>query len=405
MSAPPAAERAAGATAARLPAYAELHCLSNFTFLRGASHPQELIARARELGYRALALTDECSVAGVVRAHMAARGGPLRFVVGSEFRLDCGLKFVALARDRSGYGALCRLITRARRAGKKGSYHLTRADLAASPPGGCFFLWVPGARPAEEELAWLAPRFRERLHVAVELLREGDDAARLAQLTALGARHGVPLLAAGDVHMHVRGRRQLQDALTAIRLRVPLAQAGRELHANGERYLRERERLARLYPRALLENAAALAAECHFSLDELRYEYPRELVPPGETPTSHLRQLTEAGARWRWPQGVPPRDRAAIEHELGDVLFSLANLGRKLSIPPEEALRGAIARFLARFGHVERQLAARGVPHGGATLAEMDALWEEAKSLERQGKTEPSSGAVGPPQGLGKVGG
>ena len=298
------------------PAYAELHCLSNFSFLRGASHPHELVAQAVALGYRALALTDECSVAGVVRAHMAAKEQPLKLIIGAEFRLSCGLKFVALAIDRRGYGALCRLITRGRRAAQKGSYHLTRADVADGAPEHCFILWVPGAVPCAEELEWLAARFPQQLRIAVELLREGEDGARLAQLEALGARCGVALLAAGDVHMHVRARRQLQDALTAIRLGVPLAQAGVRLYRNGERYLREPRRLARLYPRALLEGAAAVAEGCHFSLEELRYEYPRELVPPGESAQSYLRKLTEAGARWRWPQGVPARDREAIEHEL-----------------------------------------------------------------------------------------
>jgi error-prone DNA polymerase len=301
---------------AAAPHYAELHCLSNFTFLRGASHPHELVAQAVALGYRALALTDECSVAGVVRAHVAARGQPLKLIVGAEFRLSCGLKLVALAIDRRGYGALCRLITRGRRAGEKGSYHLTRADLTAGAPEHCFILWIPGATPQPEELEWLAACFPGRLHIAVELLREGDDAVRLAQLEALGARHGAALIAAGDVHMHVRARRRLQDALTAIRLRLPLTAVGARLYRNGERYLREPRRLARLYPPALLANAVQLAARCHFSLEELRYEYPRELVPPGESPRSYLRKLTEAGARWRWPQGVPESERAAIEHEL-----------------------------------------------------------------------------------------
>ncbi|MBV9344779.1 MAG: error-prone DNA polymerase [Gammaproteobacteria bacterium] len=296
--------------------YAELHCLSNFSFLRGASHPHELVQQAIALGYRALALTDECSMAGVVRAHMAAKERPLKFIVGSEFRLSCGLKFVALAIDRHGYGRLCRLITRARRAAPKGSYTLTRAQLDEACLEQCFVLWVPGAVPAPEELLWLQARYGARLRIAVELLREGEDARRLGVLQALGVAHGVPLLASGDVHMHVRARRPLQDALTAVRLNVPLSEAGTRLYRNGERYLREPQRLARLYPAALRAEAVAVAAACHFSLEELRYEYPHELVPPGRTATEYLRELTEAGAHWRWPGGVPARERAAIEHEL-----------------------------------------------------------------------------------------
>ena len=306
---------AAGGESAR--AYAELHCLSNFTFLRGASHPHELVEQADALGYRALALTDECSVAGVVRAHMAARDRGLKLITGAEFRLSCGLKFVALAADRRGYGQLCRLITRGRRAAAKGSYTLTRADLETAGLEACFILWQPaGAGPPPEELRWLAERFAGRLHIAVELLRDGQDGARLAALTRLGAQYALPLLASGDVHMHVRARRRLQDALTAIRLNVPIAEVGSALHANGERHLREPARLRRLYPPALLAATLELAERCQFSLEELRYEYPRELVPPGETAAGYLRRLTEEGARWRWPGGVPASERVAIEHEL-----------------------------------------------------------------------------------------
>jgi error-prone DNA polymerase len=299
-----------------LPAYAELHCISNFTFLRGASHPHELIEQADALGYSALAITDECSVAGVVRAHMAAKRRQLKLIVGAEFRLSCGLRFVALAIDRQGYGQLCRLITRGRRAAVKGQYALARADLQTLAPEQCFILWLPATRPQPEELRWLAARFPDRVQVAVELLREGGDARRLAALTRIGAECGIGLVASGDVHMHLRGRRRMQDALTAIRLNEPIAQLGTRLYANGERYLRERARLERLYPRELLAATVELAQRCHFSLDELRYEYPHELVPTGETPTSYLRRLTEEGARWRWPGGVPDAERTAIEHEL-----------------------------------------------------------------------------------------
>jgi error-prone DNA polymerase len=301
---------------AGLPAYAELHCLSNFTFLRGASHPHELVEQADSLGYAALAITDECSVAGVVRAHMAARDRRLKLIIGSEFRLVCGLRLVALAIDRRGYGRLCRLITRGRRAAGKGQYSLTRADLEVAGLEQCYILWAPAAHPSPSELRWLAERFPGKVRIAVELLREGGDRERLDALVQIGTRCGVALIASGDVHMHVRARRRLQDALTAIRLKVPIAEVGLRLYANGERYLREPARLARLYPRELLEATVELARTCSFSLDELRYEYPRELVPRGETPASHLRRLTYEGACWRWPDGVPEGERAAIEHEL-----------------------------------------------------------------------------------------
>ncbi|HEX4674235.1 MAG TPA: error-prone DNA polymerase [Steroidobacteraceae bacterium] len=309
--------------------YAELHCITNFTFLRGASHPQELVEQAGALGYTALAITDECSVAGVVRAHMAikkitaaqkeANGGQevkgLQLLIGAEFRLECGLRFVVLVIDRLGYGRLCRLITRGRRAATKGEYSLTRADVEECGLEQCFVLWLPGPQPREEEAGWLAARF-PRVRIAVELLCEGTDREHLATLEDIGRRLDLRLVASGDVHMHTRARRRLQDAVTSIRLGVPVTEAGWRLYPNGERYLREPARLVKLYPPALLAETQAIVSECHFSLDELRYEYPHELVPAGETPSSHLRKLTEAGALWRWPEGVPASARVGIEKEL-----------------------------------------------------------------------------------------
>ncbi|MCS6947279.1 MAG: error-prone DNA polymerase, partial [Steroidobacteraceae bacterium] len=243
-------------------------------------------------------------------------------------RLDCGLRGVVLAVDRRGYGALCRLITRGRRAAPKGEYRLTRDDLAELlPPAHCLFLWLPRAaeqralRPLaklHEEGAWIAAHFgaRQSTWIAVELLRDGTDREHLDCCRQLGAAHGLPLVAAGDVHLHVRARRRLQDALTAIRHGVTIAEAGMRLWPNGERYLRELPRLQKIYPPALLAETLKVAARCRFSLDELRYEYPREIVPPGETPTSWLRKLTEAGARRRWLGGMPEQVRRLVEHEL-----------------------------------------------------------------------------------------
>ena len=307
------------------PAYAELHCVSNFTFLRGASHAEELISQAKELGYTALAITDECSFAGVVRAHSAIKkiGGGIQLLIGAEFRLDDGLRLVIIARHRAGYGRLSRLITRGRRAAEKGRYRLTRDDLVAllDDPTGTLALWLPemGRQiddPRAEQGAWLRAHFANRAWIAVELTRDGHDRERLAQARALGREYNLPLTAAGDVHMHLRERRGLQDALTAVRHGVTLAEAGAHLHPNGERHLRERERLAKLYPPELLAETVKIAGLVDFSLGELRYEYPRELVPAGETAASHLRQLTEAGARRRWPAGIPEKMRAQIDYEL-----------------------------------------------------------------------------------------
>jgi error-prone DNA polymerase len=292
--------------------YAELHCISNFSFLRGASHPEELVARAKEEGYTALAITDECSLAGVVRAHIEAKKCALKLVVGSEFRLDDGLRLVLLATDRESYGNLAALITRGRRSAVKGSYRLSRADLGDGI-AGCLALWLPGRVPDADEARWLKPRFRDALWIAVERLLEADDAKRCADLAEIASTLGLPLVAAGDVHMHARGRRALQDTLTAIRLKTTIAQAGHAFHPNGERHLRPLATLERIYPAAWLAETLAIAARCRFSLDDLRYEYPEEIVPAGETPAAYLRRLTEEGFARRFPAaGTPPKDRAKV---------------------------------------------------------------------------------------------
>ncbi|MGB6145549.1 MAG: error-prone DNA polymerase [Rhodanobacter sp.] len=297
-------------------AYAELHCLSNFSFGRGASSARELFERAKVCGYEALAITDECSLAGIVRALEASRATGVKLITGAEFQLDDGPKLVLLCETKAGYTALCGLITRGRRASAKGTYRLQRADLADGVPG-TFALWLPGREPDVAHGRWMRDTFAERAWLAVELHHGPDDAQRLRELRQLGHGLGLPLVAAGDVHMHVRRRLALQNTLTAIRHRVPLAEAGALIFRNGERHLRRREALAAIYPTALMRESTAIAARCTFSLDELTYRYPAELVPAGHSASSWLRHLTEQGAHWRWPDGVPEHVRAQIEHELG----------------------------------------------------------------------------------------
>ncbi|MEO1767085.1 error-prone DNA polymerase [Thiobacter aerophilum] len=298
-----------------LPPYAELHCLSNFSFLRGASQPEELVARAHELGYAALAITDECSLAGVVRAHVAAKAAGLKLIIGSEIKLADGPRLVLLATNRDGYGNLSQLITQGRRAAEKGRYFLQRSALEHGL-ADCLALLLPDAETQPQDVGWLAERFPGACWIAYERLLGADDAQRLEQAQWLAQSCRLPLVAAGDVHMHVRSRRALQDTLTAIRLGVPVKEAGLALFPNGERHLRPRARLAKLYPPELLAETLRVAERCTFSLDSLRYEYPRELVPAGETAQSHLRHLTEAGLRRRYPAGVPDKVRALVEHEL-----------------------------------------------------------------------------------------
>jgi error-prone DNA polymerase len=298
-----------------LPAYAELHCLTNFSFLRGASHPEELVARAAALGYAALAVTDECSVAGVVRAHLAAKEHGLKLIVGTELQLADGPELVLLATSRTGYGNLSELVTRGRRSARKGAYRLTRADLDAGL-AECLALLVPPLSPSPQDAAWLAERFPGHAWIALELHCGPDDRARLASLRGLARAADLPLVAAGDVHMHVRSRRRLQDVLTAVRLGRPVRECGHALFPNAERSLRQRVRLAQIYPPELLAETLRVAERCNFSLDELRYEYPAELVPAGETPASWLARLTEDGLAWRFPGGVPDHVRGLVAHEL-----------------------------------------------------------------------------------------
>ncbi|HWT73003.1 MAG TPA: error-prone DNA polymerase [Oxalicibacterium sp.] len=322
-------------TPASLPDYAELHCLSNFSFLRGASHPEEMVQRAVELGYRSLAITDECSVAGVVRAHVEAKKHGLHLIIGSEITLACGTKLVFLAQNLHGYGNLSELITLGRRRAEKGTYILYRSDLeaqsgqpeAAHPAPNvaqlpdCFVILIPQRSLARkdivEQVAWLEKHFMDRARIGLSLLHWSDDAFWSEQLAGIAEETGVPLVATGDVHMHVRSRKPLQDTLTAIRLGKTLAECGHALQPNGEQHLRTRMRLAQLYPSALLQQTVAIAEKCVFSLDEIRYQYPKEIVPDGETPSSYLRKLVYEGARQhRFKSGIPSDIQKQIEHEL-----------------------------------------------------------------------------------------
>ena len=228
-----------------LPAYAELHCLTNFTFLRGASHPEELVERAHEIGYSALAITDECSLAGVVRAHVAAKERGVKLIIGAEFKVTDGPRVGLLATDRFGYGNLSQLITMARRRSEKGSYRIEWGDVDAGVPG-CLALLIPGEQPSVKDAQRIGCAFPERAWLAVELLCGPNDGAKLTGLRELGEIAGLPVVATGDVHMHVRSRKPLQDTLTAIRLRTTVAEAGYAFQPNGEQHLRIRSRLAQI---------------------------------------------------------------------------------------------------------------------------------------------------------------
>lgn len=331
------ADAASTSTPIGLPEYAELHCISNFTFLTGASHPHELVERAKQYGYQALALTDECSVAGTARALVAAKEHDLKLIIGSRLTVrdaqgEPWLRLVLLAQNIAGYGNLSEIITQARLAAPKGEYRLLADDLVA-PTGeiahlrgvpDCLAILLPDYDPDPQHLLaqalWCQRVFGDRLSIALELpLRHADDRHR-GTVAAVSEQIDVPMVATGGVQMHSRQRKPLHDVLTAIRLSKPIAECGLELAPSAEQAMRTRMQLAFLYQgkrgARALQRTVELAGLCTFSLDEIEYEYPREVVPEGMTPAAYLRAEVEAGARRRYPKGMPDKVRKQIEEEL-----------------------------------------------------------------------------------------
>ncbi|MFL9925248.1 error-prone DNA polymerase [Herbaspirillum lusitanum] len=344
-----------------LPDYAELYCRTNFSFLQGASHAKELVRQAIVLGYKALAITDECTLAGVVRAYAELkqikdqaikdeRPPPdFALIIGSCFRLSCGtpditpdqreetaahplaaMTLVALAKNREGYGNLSELITRGRTQAPKGSYLLRPEDFSDPPPSlshlrglpDCQLILVPDypadAAMLDAQLRWFKALFGARGWLGLTRLKRPFDELHRGLLEEAAVRHGLPLTAVGDVQMHVRTRKHLQDVLTAIRLGKPVHECGYELAPNAERYLRKRMTLAQLFPAPspVLAESLRIAAGCSFDLGTLHYEYPDELVPLGMTPAGYLRQEALAGAQKRYRNGVPGEVLQQIEAEL-----------------------------------------------------------------------------------------
>ncbi|MSR56262.1 MAG: error-prone DNA polymerase [Planctomycetaceae bacterium] len=312
--------------------YAELHCRTNFSFLEGASHPDELVQTAARLGCAALAITDRNTLAGVVRAHVAAKATGLKLLIGAEVTPLDAPPVVLLATDRAAYGRLARLLTRGRRSAPKGECRLSLADVAEHAEGllACVALESgvvrpcgahrrdePGGSPADE-LARYRDIFADRCYALVALHLGPDDSRRLETLQLLSRQARVPLVASNDVYYHIPQRRFLQDVLSAIRQGCTVAELGERVFSNGERHLKSSAQMAELFadcPEAIARTIE-IADRCRFSLDELRYDYPEELSPPGTTPFEHLTRLTWAGARARYPAGIPDKVRTLIEHEL-----------------------------------------------------------------------------------------
>ena len=296
--------------------YAELHCLSNYSFLRGASHPQELVEQAAHLGYSALAITDECSLAGVVKAHVTAKELDFKLIIGSEFTISEGLKLVAIAPSRAAYGELSSLISRSRRRSEKGQYLTHLRDIYFHLKR-CFIIWLPSDVNQERHHAEaLARRCPDRFWIGIRQLLSHDDLLRLEETQSLADEISVPTLACGSVEMHSASRKMLHDVITAIRHNTAIQDLGPLRLPNGQQHLRRLDKLIPLYPQTLIGETLRLAQQCNFSLDELRYEYPEEVVPKGHTANSYLRDCVSHGAAKRWPNGVPTAIHERIEREL-----------------------------------------------------------------------------------------
>lgn len=307
---------------AGIPRYAELRSLSNFSFLKGASWPEELVERAKAQGYSALAVCDECSMAGAVRAHVAGKEQGLKVLHGSQFQVACDSPFtlVVIACNLEGYGNLCEFITGLRRTAQKGTYRLGLDAIEPSALAECLVLVSPDRESTDAQLEaiarWLLSSFMGRCWLAVEMQRVLDDEMWLHRMRHVSELTAIPLVASGDVRMHLRSRKMLHDVMSATRVGRPLTDCGLDLELNSEQHMRSRVLLAQRFPEDLLNETLKVAQRCSFSLDEIRYQYPSEVVPQGQTPADYLQQLTYEGAGRRWPEGIPAKVQTQIEHEL-----------------------------------------------------------------------------------------
>lgn len=298
--------------------YSELFCQSNYSFLEGASHAEELVLQADFLRYKALAITDECSVAGIVKVHSAIKQHKLSLkqIVGSMFWLNEECQMVLLCPNRKAYAELCRIITNARRRSSKGHYQLSEWDIMSAKH--CFILWLPQQKTEDAHWGqWLSQHHSGRLWIGLQRHLKQTDQQYIDYCVELSHHHHLPMTACGGVLMHNANRLPLQHSLTAIKYQKPITEVGSHLLANAERCLRSINKLSHIFKTEWLEESNRIAELCDFDLDNLRYEYPSELIPQGETPMSYLRMLVEKGKQARFPQGIPSDIQQIIDKELG----------------------------------------------------------------------------------------
>ena len=297
--------------------FAQLHTTTNFTFLTGASHPAEYIERAYELGYEAIAITDECSLAGIVKAFVAAEALNLKLIVGSRFRLSNAMDLIAIAPSRVAYAELSGFITLARRRAEKG-YYLAHFEDLRFRLRQCLIIWVAKLSDeiSDEAATELQKAFKHRLWIGINHQLHGGEQKDFERWQKLSLENNIPLVACGEALMHCQSRKPLQDVLCAIRHNTPIQDMGTQLQLNGEAYLKPWHQLAKLYPAELLAETCVIADRCHFSMQELRYQYPHELVPDNQRPIDYLRQLVTIGKHQRWPNAIPDFVEQLLEKEL-----------------------------------------------------------------------------------------
>jgi error-prone DNA polymerase len=301
--------------------YAELQVTTNFSFLRGASHPEEMAAEAAALGLAAVAVTDRNTLAGVVRAHGEAKAAGMQLIVGARLDFTDAPSVLCLPTDRAAYGRLSRLLTVGKRRAPKGECHIALGDLFDHAEGQ-IIIALPSDEADEavfaDHLRRLGVHFPRRLYLAAQHLYRGNDLKRIARLARLADNQNIPLVATNDVHAHAPDRRRLMDVIACIRDHCTIDQAGFRLAANAERHLKPATEMARLFrdfPDAVARTVE-IARACNFSLDELAYEYPDDEAPAGTTPQAELERLSWDGAAWRYPDGINDEVRAQVTHEL-----------------------------------------------------------------------------------------
>lgn len=297
--------------------YTHLHTLTNYSFLKSASHPQELVTQAKILDYHALTITDECSLAGIVKAYTQAKDVNLKLIVGSYFELTNGFKLIAIAPTRQAYAELSGFISLARRRANKGKYEAHLSDLRFRLRQ-CLIIWFPGFNNylEDSDVNTLVGGFKDRLWIGVSHTLGTAEQRLFGHAHTLGKNLGIPLVACGLACMHEKDRKPLLDIVTAIRENTPIQTLGTRLRANAEAYLKPLHELNQLYPTELIQETHVIANRCHFSLEELRYQYPKELVPKGHRPIDHLTALVNQGKHVRWPHGVPQHAQDIIDMEL-----------------------------------------------------------------------------------------